>query len=67
MFFEKIGVKDVCAGQFHTLALTVDNELYSWGKGQYGRLGHNNTDTSGTPQRVMFTESGANNTSTNQV
>ena len=33
IFFERKNVKDVVAGQFHTLALTEDNELYAWGKG----------------------------------
>lgn len=29
------------SGQTHCLALTIDNEIYSWGNGQGGRLGHN--------------------------
>lgn len=29
----------VAAGGFHTLALSDDNELYSWGSGTYGELG----------------------------
>jgi alpha-tubulin suppressor-like RCC1 family protein len=33
MFFAKKEVTKVCAGQFHSLALTADNELYAWGKG----------------------------------
>lgn len=29
----------VAAGGFHTLALTDNNELFSWGSGTYGELG----------------------------
>ena len=59
-FFEKKDVKDVCAGQFHSLALTSDNELYSWGNGNYGRLGLNNTDTRGIPAKVIFADGSVN-------
>lgn len=54
------------AGQFHTMALTSDNELYAWGKGQYGRLGLNNTDTVGVPSKVIFLDNQVN-TSANYV
>lgn len=33
LFFEKKSIQAVVAGQYHTLALTSDNELYSWGRG----------------------------------
>ena len=42
------------AGQFHSLALTENNELFAWGLGRYGRLGLNHTDTRAEPQRVLF-------------
>lgn len=66
-FFDRRSVKDVCAGQFHTIALTSDNELYSWGKGQYGRLGLNNTDTIGQPGKVIFSDSSVNTSNGNQL
>jgi alpha-tubulin suppressor-like RCC1 family protein len=34
--------------------LTEENELYAWGKGGYGRLGINQTDSMAVPQRVLF-------------
>lgn len=41
-FFEKNGikVKSVHAGLYHTIALTKDGDLYSWGRGVYGVLGN---------------------------
>ena len=38
-YFSKLSIKNIAAGQHHSLALTEDNELYSWGLGKYGRLG----------------------------
>ncbi|VAH63771.1 unnamed protein product [Triticum turgidum subsp. durum] len=32
-------VSAVAAGEAHTLALTSNGELYSWGRGTFGRLG----------------------------
>ena len=37
----------------------VDNELFAWGKGQYGRLGINSSDTKGEPQKVIFSSKNA--------
>lgn len=34
-------VKDLALGLFHSLALTVDGEVFSWGSGASGQLGHN--------------------------
>eukprot|EP00501_MAST-03F_sp_TOSAG23-6_P001348 GSMAST32.ASY1.ANO1.1397.1 assembled CDS len=35
-----IQIKTVVCGELHTAALTVDGELYTWGLGKNGRLGH---------------------------
>lgn len=53
-FFGRMSVKHIAAGQYHSLALTEDNELYSWGLGRYGRLGQGHTDIKGEPQKVIF-------------
>jgi alpha-tubulin suppressor-like RCC1 family protein len=37
-----IRVKDVACGDAHTIALTVDGKLYSWGGAGCGQLGHPN-------------------------
>lgn len=37
----------------HTLCLTVDGEVYSWGDGDYGKLGHGNTATQKYPKLIQ--------------
>ena len=37
----------------HTLALTETGHIYSWGDGDYGKLGHGNTSTQKLPKRVV--------------
>ncbi len=41
-YFEKnkIKVKKISAGLYHTCALTNDGDLYTWGRGLYGVLGN---------------------------
>jgi len=45
--FGKISVIDICCGGYHTLALTNDRRIYSWGRGDFGQLGlgHDNNET----------------------
>lgn len=33
-------VVHVACGSTYSAAITVDGELYTWGRGNYGRLGH---------------------------
>nr|CAH7744986.1 unnamed protein product [Callosobruchus chinensis] len=37
----------------HTLALTEEGWVYSWGDGDYGKLGHGNCVTCKTPERIL--------------
>ena len=37
----------------HTLALSENGQIYSWGDGDYGKLGHGNTSTQKLPKRVL--------------
>ena len=37
-------VVDVACGGAHSAAITASGELYTWGKGRYGRLGHGDSD-----------------------
>lgn len=46
-------VKKVVCGGNHVLAVTTDDEIYSWGNNDYGQLGHGNTLTSNYPQQVV--------------
>ncbi|KAL5252247.1 hypothetical protein ACHWQZ_G015137 [Mnemiopsis leidyi] len=42
----------------HTLALTRDGAVYTWGDGDYGKLGHGNTSTQKTPKLLLGPLSG---------
>ena len=37
-------VVDVAAGGAHSACVTAAGELYTWGKGRYGRLGHGDSE-----------------------
>lgn len=51
-FFDTIGSKviQISAGLYHTVALTADGEVYTWGRGLYGTLGNGSNQYSLTPQ-----------------
>lgn len=56
-YFESIEVVEVKAGYNHVLALTVNNDLYSWGNNELGELGLGN-DKKGCsyyePQEITY-------------
>ena len=37
----------------HSLALTEDGKVFSWGDGDYGKLGHGNAATQKSPKQIM--------------
>ncbi|XP_076673695.1 RCC1 and BTB domain containing protein claret [Andrena cerasifolii] len=43
---------DAVAGQYHSVALTADGRVFTWGWGVHGQLGHGNTDEKTTPTLV---------------
>ena len=45
-------VRDVSCGSSHSAAITSNGELYTWGLGEYGRLGHGDTTTQTRPKQV---------------
>jgi Regulator of chromosome condensation (RCC1) repeat len=47
----KRGVQ-IAAGGFHAAALTADGEVYTWGRGSHGALGHGGTAKLAIPKRV---------------
>jgi alpha-tubulin suppressor-like RCC1 family protein len=53
-FFQNIKVSNVYAGSRHSLALTANNEVYAWGKGEYGQLGNGMINDCAEPTRVKF-------------
>ncbi len=58
---EGINVEQIAAGQAHALALTEDGRVFSWGSGEFGRLGHGDASNMDTPtQIVAFAEETVN-------
>uniref|UniRef100_A0A8C8RRC9 RCC1 domain-containing protein 1 n=1 Tax=Pelusios castaneus TaxID=367368 RepID=A0A8C8RRC9_9SAUR len=47
-------VSKVSCGSRHTAAMTRTGELYTWGWGKYGQLGHCNRASSDQPQQVGY-------------
>ena len=45
-------VVQVAAGFVHSMALTAAGDLYTWGNGVYGRLGHGDVETRSVPNVV---------------
>ncbi|KAL8607282.1 hypothetical protein ACOMHN_047613 [Nucella lapillus] len=45
-------VRDIACGSSHSAAITSNGELYSWGLGDYGRLGHGDNTTQLKPKQV---------------
>jgi hypothetical protein len=46
------GVVSVSANHYHTAFVTKDGELFTCGKGEYGKLGHGDESDQKTPKRV---------------
>lgn len=47
---------DVVAGQYHSLALTSDGRVYTWGWGIHGQLGHGTCDNEFFPKLLEFNQ-----------
>ena len=47
-------VVDIAAGGAHSACITLAGELYTWGKGRYGRLGHGDSDDQARPKLVRL-------------
>lgn len=45
-------VVDIACGGAHSAVITASGELYTWGKGRYGRLGHGDSDDQLKPKLV---------------
>jgi len=45
-------VCQVTCGSYHTAAVTGNGDLYTWGGGMYGKLGHGNESGHSNPKRV---------------
>ena len=45
-------VRDIACGSAHSACITSNGELYTWGLGEYGRLGHGDNTTQLRPKLV---------------
>lgn len=45
-------IRDIACGSSHSAAITSSGELYTWGLGEYGRLGHGDNCTQLKPKMV---------------
>ena len=45
-------VTNISCGSGHSAAIVDDKELYTWGIGDFGRLGHGNEESFSTPKLV---------------
>jgi E3 ubiquitin-protein ligase HERC2 len=43
---------DIAAGGAHSACISTAGELYTWGKGRYGRLGHGDSEDQTKPKLV---------------
>ena len=53
-FRQGFRIRDVDAGSNHSAAVTSSGELYTWGLGEYGRLGHGDNLTQLTHLLACF-------------
>ncbi|XP_048735252.1 serine/threonine-protein kinase Nek9-like isoform X2 [Ostrea edulis] len=51
-FFSSNPVEEISCGENHVAALTKDGDVYTWGCGEFGRLGLGSEDDFSTPQKV---------------
>jgi len=49
---DKVTIETIAAGRAHSLALSADGALYSWGWGRHGQLGHGERASLRSPRRV---------------
>ena len=42
--FDEVKIAMVAGGRYHSIAATAEGDVFTWGWGQYGELGHNEED-----------------------
>lgn len=47
-----VSIVDIACGSAHSACITSSGNLYTWGKGRYGRLGHGDSEDQLKPQMV---------------
>lgn len=49
-----VKVMQVVCGQYHSMALTADGKVYTWGWGIHGQLGHSSCNNEVYPRKLNF-------------
>ena len=47
-------VRDIACGSSHSAAIISNGDVYTWGLGEYGRLGHGDNTTQLRPKQVLY-------------
>lgn len=55
-FFNHEKIIQISTGSFHSMALTQQGNVYSWGIGHYGQLGHGDKKYQNRPKKIDFKE-----------
>lgn len=53
--FQAKHIREVSCGTGHSAAVSVNGELFTWGQGDDGRLGHGDTNNQTKPKLVHYT------------
>lgn len=51
---DKLKIKMGSTGQHHSMILSEEGQVYTWGRGEYGQLGHNDRKNLSSPKLVDF-------------
>ena len=46
--------KDISCGSYHSMALAISEDLYTWGANSRGQLGHGNTNNIMKPRKIVY-------------
>lgn len=50
----EIKIKDICCGAYHSMALSVTSDVYSWGSNSRGQLGHGDLSNILKPKKIEY-------------
>ncbi|XP_041479939.1 protein RCC2 homolog [Lytechinus variegatus] len=53
-YIESTVIKDIACGNNHSIAIDMQNRVFTWGFGGYGRLGHQKPDDEPVPRSIKF-------------
>lgn len=60
-------ITNIACGGYHTLVYSSEDELYGFGRGDYGQLGYGKSEDSTTPKPIRFSKRYAQYESVNKT